>query len=52
MKKIEAIIKPFKLDDVKEALGGLGISGMTVCEVKGYGRQQGHKSFIVTGKQR
>ena len=42
MKKIEAIIKPFKLDDVKEALGGLGISGMTVCEVKGYGRQQGH----------
>ncbi|MEF3191071.1 MAG: P-II family nitrogen regulator [Campylobacterales bacterium] len=42
MKKIEAIIKPFKLDDVKEALTELGISGMTVTEVKGYGRQQGH----------
>lgn len=42
MKKIEAIIKPFKLEDVKEALVALGISGMTITEVKGYGRQQGH----------
>jgi len=42
MKKIEAIIKPFKLDDVKEALNEIGISGMTISEVKGYGRQQGH----------
>ena len=42
MKKIEAIIKPFKLEDVKEALAGLGISGMTVSEVKGFGRQKGH----------
>jgi len=42
MKKIEAIIKPFKLDDVKEALSALGVTGMTVTEVKGYGRQQGH----------
>ena len=42
MKKIEAIIKPFKLDDVKEALFEIGISGMTVNEVKGHGRQQGH----------
>jgi len=42
MKKIVAIIKPFKLDEVKEALVELGISGMTVSEVKGYGRQQGH----------
>jgi nitrogen regulatory protein PII len=42
MKKIEAIIKPFKLEDVKEALGELGIEGMTVCEVKGFGRQKGH----------
>lgn len=42
MKKIEAIIKPFKLDDVKEALNGLGIKGMTLSEVKGYGRQKGH----------
>jgi len=40
--KIEAIIKPFKLDDVKEALGELGIEGMTVSEVKGFGRQKGH----------
>lgn len=45
MKKIEAIIKPFKLDDVKEALNGLGISGMTISEVKGYGRQKGHKEM-------
>ncbi|MFQ5355360.1 MAG: P-II family nitrogen regulator [Mariprofundaceae bacterium] len=42
MKKIEAIIKPFKLDDVKDALGDIGIHGMTVTEVKGYGRQKGH----------
>src|SRR4030067_1966101 len=42
MKKIEAIIKPFKLDEVKEALNGLGIQGMTVTEVKGFGRQKGH----------
>ena len=42
MKKIEAIIKPFKLDEVKEALNTLGIQGMTVIEVKGYGRQKGH----------
>ncbi len=45
MKKIEAIIKPFKLDDVKEALNELGIKGMTVSEVKGYGRQKGHKEI-------
>ena len=43
MKKIEAIIKPFKLDDVKEALNEIGIQGMTISEVKGYGRQRGHK---------
>ncbi len=42
MKKIEAVIKPFKLDDVREALGEVGITGMTVCEVKGFGRQKGH----------
>jgi nitrogen regulatory protein PII len=42
MKKIEAIIKPFKLDEVKDALGELGINGMTVTEVKGFGRQKGH----------
>ena len=42
MKKIEAIIKPFKLDEVKEALQTLGIQGMTVSEVKGFGRQKGH----------
>ena len=42
MKKIEAIIKPFKLDEVKEALSGLGVQGMTVSEVKGFGRQKGH----------
>jgi len=42
MKKIEAIIKPFKLDDVKEAVTALGIHGMTVSEVKGFGRQKGH----------
>ena len=45
MKKIEAIIKPFKLDDVKEALTDIGIQGMTVSEVKGYGRQKGHKEI-------
>jgi nitrogen regulatory protein P-II 1 len=42
MKKIEAIIKPFKLDDVREELSEIGITGMTVCEVKGFGRQKGH----------
>jgi nitrogen regulatory protein P-II 1 len=42
MKKIEAIIKPFKLEEVKEALSGMGIEGMTVTEVKGFGRQKGH----------
>jgi len=42
MKKIEAVIKPFKLDEVKEALHGIGIQGMTVTEVKGFGRQKGH----------
>ena len=42
MKKIEAIIKPFKLEDVKEALSALGVEGMTVSEVKGFGRQKGH----------
>ena len=42
MKKIEAIIKPFKLDEVKEALSGIGVQGMTVSEVKGFGRQKGH----------
>ena len=42
MKKIEAIIKPFKLEDVKEALAGVGVEGMTVTEVKGFGRQKGH----------
>jgi len=42
MKKIEAIVKPFKLDEVKEALGEAGITGMTVTEVKGFGRQKGH----------
>jgi nitrogen regulatory protein PII len=43
MKKIEAIIKPFKLDDVKEGLTNLGVHGLTVSEVKGFGRQRGHK---------
>jgi nitrogen regulatory protein P-II 1 len=42
MKKIEAIIKPFKLEDVKEALASMGVEGMTVSEVKGFGRQKGH----------
>ena len=45
MKKIEAIIKPFKLDDVKEALSSVGVQGMTVTEVKGFGRQKGHKEI-------
>jgi nitrogen regulatory protein P-II 1 len=42
MKKIEAIIKPFKLEDVKEALNGVGVQGLTVTEARGYGRQKGH----------
>ena len=42
MKKIEAIVKPFKLEEVKDALAGVGIEGMTVTEVKGFGRQKGH----------
>ena len=45
MKKIEAIIKPFKLEDVKEALSEAGVTGMTVTDVKGYGRQQGHSEL-------
>jgi nitrogen regulatory protein PII len=45
MKKIEAIIKPFKLDEVKDALNELGVSGMTIIEVKGFGRQRGHKEI-------
>jgi nitrogen regulatory protein P-II 1 len=45
MKKIDVIIKPFKLDDVKEALGSVGVQGMTVTEVKGFGRQKGHKEI-------
>ena len=45
MKKIEAIIKPFKLDEVKDALNEMGIKGMTISEVKGYGRQKGHKEI-------
>jgi nitrogen regulatory protein P-II 1 len=43
MKKVEAIIKPFKLDDVKDALSSLGVKGLTVSEVKGFGRQRGHR---------
>lgn len=42
MKKIEAVIKPFKLDEVKDALNGIGVQGITVTEVKGFGRQKGH----------
>ncbi len=42
MKKIEAVIKPFKLDEVREALSGIGVAGLTVTEVKGFGRQKGH----------
>jgi nitrogen regulatory protein PII len=45
MKKIEAIIKPFKLDEVKAALNEIGVQGMTITEVKGYGRQKGHKEI-------
>jgi nitrogen regulatory protein P-II 1 len=45
MKKVEAIIKSFKLDDVKEALNSIGIKGLTVSEVKGFGRQRGHKEI-------
>ena len=45
MKKVEVIIKPFKLDDVKEALSSIGVQGMTVTEVKGFGRQKGHKEI-------
>jgi nitrogen regulatory protein PII len=45
MKKVEAIIKSFKLDDVKEALNSIGITGLTVSEVKGFGRQRGHKEI-------
>jgi nitrogen regulatory protein P-II 1 len=42
MKKIEAVLKPFKLDEVREALSGIGVTGLTVTEVKGFGRQKGH----------
>ncbi|MFZ1199574.1 MAG: P-II family nitrogen regulator, partial [Desulfobacterales bacterium] len=45
MKMIEAIIKPFKLDDVKDALNKIGVTGMTITEVKGFGRQRGHKEI-------
>jgi nitrogen regulatory protein P-II 1 len=45
MKKIEAIVQPFKLDDVKEALSEIGLHGMTASEVKGFGRQKGHKEI-------
>jgi nitrogen regulatory protein PII len=45
MKKIEAIIKPFKLDEVKDALNKIGVNGMTINEVKGFGRQRGHKEI-------
>src|SRR5262249_51505897 len=50
MKKIEAIIKPFKLDDVKEALTAIGIIGMTVSEVRGFGRQKGHTELYRGGE--
>jgi nitrogen regulatory protein P-II 1 len=50
MKKIDAIIKPFKLDDVKEALTGAGIVGMTVSEVRGFGRQKGHTEVYRGGE--
>ena len=43
MKKVEAVIKPFKLDEVKNALSQVGVQGLTVCEVRGFGRQKGHK---------
>ena len=45
MKKIEAVIKPFKLDEVKEGLNRIGVNGMTISEVKGFGRQRGHKEI-------
>ena len=45
MKKVEAIVKPFKLEEVKEALAAIGIQGMTITEVKGFGRQKGHKEL-------
>jgi len=45
MKKIEAIIKPFKLDDAKAALGEIGVQGMSVCEIRGFGRQKGHSEL-------
>lgn len=45
MKRVEAIIKPFKLDEVREALGEIGIQGMTITEVKGFGRQKGHSEL-------
>lgn len=45
MKKVEAVIKPFKLEEVKEALGAVGVQGLTVSEVKGFGRQKGHKEL-------
>ncbi len=51
MKKIEAIIKPFKLDEVKDALQNAGISGMTVSEVKGFGRQKGHTELYRGGEE-
>ena len=50
MKKIEAIIQPFKIDDVKEALMGIGIDGMTISEVRGHGRQKGH-SEVYRGQE-
>src|SRR3989441_6447789 len=50
MKKIEAVIKPFKLDDVKEALTGIGVVGMTVSEVRGFGRQKGHTELYRGGE--
>ena len=50
MKKIEAIIKPFKLDDVKEALTSIGVIGMTVSEVRGFGRQKGHTELYRGGE--
>ena len=50
MKKVEAIIKPFKLDDVKEALTGIGVIGMTVSEVRGFGRQKGHTELYRGGE--
>lgn len=45
MKKVEAIVKPFKLEEVKEALAGVGVQGMTITEVKGFGQQKGHKEL-------